>query len=171
MKSKILLGAGLLLTFFIFILILLAGSCSSDNVLPQNELKNIIPSVQCEVENNDAISYDIALLTNDVNFDNDIENQQYTKIIINKQKDFKTLGTSFVLRSKEDSTFNISLYKNGEVLKNISLNIKAGAQENVNLTLSKAIGISQSDSFAITFEQDTKSNFAFDTFLFFFDKE
>ena len=171
MKSKILLGAGLLLTFFIFVLILLAGSCSSDNVLPQDELKNIIPSVQCEVKNEDSISYDIALLTNDVNFDNEIESQQYSKIIINKQKDFNTLGTTFVIRSNEDTTLNISLNKNDEVLKTITLNVKAGAQENVNLALSKAINISQADNFTIIFEQDDECSFAFDTLLFFFDKE
>jgi len=171
MKTKILIGAGILLTVFIFFLLALGGSSGSDNIVTEEELKTIISSVQCEVKNEEPITYDVALLTNDISFDNEIENQQYTKITLNKAQNFKSLGVAFIVKSNEDLTLKISLNKNDEVLESTTLNLKSGALGNAKLVLDSAVEISQTDNFTITFEQDSEIDFAFDTMLFFFDKE
>lgn len=171
MKKKLLIGAGIVLTIFIVFLIAICGSAGSNNVPTEEELKKVITDVTCEVKDSENINYELSTLSNDISFDSELENQQYTKIIVNKEQDFKSLGVAFIVKSNEEMTLNISLNKNETSLKTISLTLKDGVMESANLLLEEEVAISTTDEFTITFEQTTDCSFTFDTMIFFFGQE
>ena len=109
-------------------------------------------------------------MTNDISFDSEIQNKQYTKITINKEKGFNSLGLAFIAKSNEEFTLNISLEKNGTSLTTTSVEFKDGQMKNVNLLLNEAVEILPSDEFTISFTQSGECAFTFDTLLFFFDE-
>ncbi len=170
MKKKILIGAGILFTVFIVFLIALCGGSGTDKIVTEEELKTMVSNVTCEVKDDDNITYQLSTLTNDISFDNELQNKQYTKITINQNENFKSLGLAFIVKSNEEFTLNVKLNKNDTVLKSTSLNLSSGNLGNVNLLLDEAVDISTTDDFTITFEQSTDCNFTFDTLLLFFDE-
>ena len=109
-------------------------------------------------------------MTNDISFDSEIQSKQYTKITINKEKGFNTLGLAFIAKSNEEFTLNISLEKNGTSLTSTAVEFKDGEMRNVNLLLDEAVEILPSDEFTISFTQSGECAFTFDTLLFFFDE-
>lgn len=84
MRNKILIGAGILLTVFIVFLIIICGASGGDKTVTQDELTQTIESVVCDVQDENSINYDISLLTNDTEFDNEILEKTYSKININQ---------------------------------------------------------------------------------------
>lgn len=170
MKKKLIIAAGVVLAVFVIFLIAICGAAGSNKVVTKEELKTMVTDITCEVKGEDNITYDLETITNDISFDSKIQNKQYTKITINKENGFKSLGVAFIAKANEDFALNISLNKNGTSLKTTTANFEDGQMVNVNLTLDKAVEISSSDVFTITFEQTTNCNFAFDTLVFFFDE-
>lgn len=170
MNKKLLIGAGIVLAVFILFLILLCGGGGTDKVVTQEELDVTISTVTCDVKDDDSIDYDLALLTNDITFDGDIQEKNYTKITVNQEKDFASLGVAFMVKSNYDMTLNVALNKNGVELKTTSVTIESGSTGSVNLILDEAVGISKTDDFTITFSQADDYSFAFDTMIFFFDE-
>lgn len=170
MKKKLLIGAGILLTVFLVFLIALCGGATSNKVVTEEELKTIVTNVSCEVKNEENIDYELSTLTNDISFDSEIKNKQYTKIIVNKESGFKSLGAAFIARADEDFDLNISLNKNGTALTTTTINFDGDSMQNVNLLLDESVDISVTDEFTITFEQTADCSFQFDTIIFFFDE-
>ena len=91
MKKKLLIGAGIVLAVFILFLIIICGGSGTDKVVTQEELEVTISTVTCDVKDDDSIDYDLALLTNDMTFESDIQDKNYTKLTINQEKDFASL--------------------------------------------------------------------------------
>ena len=91
MKKKLLIGAGIVLAVFILFLIIICGGSGTDKVVTQEELEVTISTVTCDVKDDDSIEYDLALLTNDMTFESDIQDKNYTKLTINQEKDFASL--------------------------------------------------------------------------------
>lgn len=170
MNKKILIGAGILLTVFVLFLILLSGGSGANNVLPEEELTKTIESVTCEVQDDDSVNYNISLISNDIQFDNEITSKNYTKIKANKATDFQTLGVAFLVKAEDDTTFQLSLMKNDTTLKSTSVEVKSGVIGNVDLVLESAVEISSADEFYISISNTSNSNFVFDTIIFFFDE-
>ena len=69
MKKKLLIGAGIVLAVFILFLIIICGGSGTDKVVTQEELEVTISTVTCDVKDDDSIDYDLALLTNDMTFE------------------------------------------------------------------------------------------------------
>lgn len=170
MKKKIIIGAGIVLAVFVLFLILLGGGSSTNKIVTEEELEVTITNITCEVQDEENINYGLATITNDVSFDSSIQNKQYTKITINKEKGFNTLGLAFIVKSNEEFTLNVSLEKNGTSLTSTSVEFKDGEMRNVNLLLNEAVEILPSDEFTISFTQSGECSFTFDTMLFFFDE-
>lgn len=170
MKKKLLIGAGVVLAIFVIFLIAICGAAGSNKVVTKEELETKITNITCEVPDEENINYDLATITNDISFDNNIQNKQYSKIIVNKENGFKSLGVAFIAKSNEDFTLNISLNKNGNSLKSTTVSFEDGQMVNVNLLLDTACEIATTDEFTITFEQTANCSFAFDTLIFFFDE-
>lgn len=170
MKKKIIIAAGVVLAVFVIFLIMLGGSSGTNKTVTEEELDTTISTITCEVKDEENITYDLSTFTNDISFDSSIQSKQYTKLTVNKEKGFNTLGLAFIVKSNEDFSLNISLNKNGTTLTTTSVEFKDGQMKNVNLLLSEAVEISQSDEFTISFNQSGECSFAFDTMIFFFDE-
>ena len=170
MKKKIIIGAGILLAIFVLFLILLGGASSNNKIVTQEELATIVSNVTCEVQDEENINYDLGTLTNDIVFDSDLQIKQYNKIIINQEKEFKSLGTTFLIKSEESITLEISLNKNGISISSTTITTEGGLTESVNLSLEEAVDFLATDEFSITFTQTTNNPFVFDTLILFFDE-
>lgn len=170
MNKKILIGAGILLTVFIVFLIVICGASGGNKTLSQDELKEVTPTVVCETKDGNKISYDITLLTNSTEFDAEILSRNYSKITINKNSNFKTYGLTFRLKTEGDSTLNISLMKNDELLSSKEVKAEEGIIESVNLILENCVEIATTDSFSIVITNSADTNFVFDTLIFYFEE-
>ena len=107
MKNKILIGAGILLTVFVLFLIFLCGGSGADKIVTEEELKVTIQNVTCQVnEEENDITYELGYLSNDVQFDNEIQTKSYNKIIVNQKVDINILGTAFMVKPIENTTMN-----------------------------------------------------------------
>ena len=171
MKNKILIGAGVLLTVFVIFLIALCGGSTTDKIVTQEELKNTISTVTCEVnEEEDNVTYELAYLSNNVQFDSELYSKPYSKIVVNKMVDINFLGTAFEVKTNDAATLNFTLTKNGESLKTITLELENGQVGSVDLLLENAVNFSASDELAIVISQTDNISFVFDTMIFFFDE-
>ena len=81
MRNKLLIGAGILLTIFIVFLVIICGASSGgNNTLPEDDLKQIIYDVSCDVKDEESIDYDMSILLDETQFNDNIQNKNYTKI-------------------------------------------------------------------------------------------
>ena len=171
MKNKILIGAGILLTVFVIFLIFLGGAGSTDKIVTEEELKVTIENVTCQVnEEEDDITYQLGYLSNDIQFDNELQTKSYNKIIVNQKVDINFLGTAFMVKPTENATLTFTLTKNGESLKSTTLTLESDEVGNVDLLLENAVNFSASDELAIVISQADNISFVFDTMIFFFDE-
>ncbi|MBR1984756.1 MAG: hypothetical protein IKA31_03360 [Clostridia bacterium] len=171
MKNKILIGAGILLTVFIIFLIAICGGSSTDKIVTEEELKVTIENVTCQVnEEEDDITYQLGYLSNDIQFDNELQTKSYNKIIVNQKVDINFLGTAFMVKPTENATLTFTLTKNGESLKSTTLTLESDEVGNVDLLLENAVNFSASDELAIVISQADNISFVFDTMIFFFDE-
>ena len=171
MKNKILIGAGILLTVFVLFLIFLCGGSGADKIVTEEELKVTIQNVTCQVnEEENDITYELGYLSNDVQFDNEIQTKSYNKIIVNQKVDINFLGTAFMVKPIENTTMTFTLTKNGESLKSTTLSLESDEVGNVDLLLDSAVNFTASDELAIVISQPDNISFVFDTMIFFFDE-
>ncbi|MFA6706052.1 MAG: hypothetical protein WCS10_07665 [Bacteroidales bacterium] len=170
MKNKLLIGAGILLTVFIIFLLVISGASGGDKIPTEETLKTIFSNVTCEVKNCSNIDYDLSLLTNNVEFDSQIQTKNYTKVKLNQVANFKSFGVVFILKSDYEISLNISLMKNDEVLKTTTANLSTNVMSNIDLLLENSALISATDDFYILFEQTTTDPFVFDTLITFIDE-
>lgn len=169
MKRKIIIGAGIVLAVFVIFLIILCGSATTNKVVTKENLITKVSGITCEVKDEENLTYELDTFTNDISFDSKIKNKHYTKASITKDENFTSLGLAFIVKSNEEFTLNISLYKNDELLKSTSASFEDGRIANVNLLLENGVEITTEDEFYISFEQTTDCKFVFDTIVFFFD--
>lgn len=170
-KTKIIIGAGVLLAIFIALLLIFAGASSGNKTLPEEDLKAHITGITCQYDGGSDIDYDMSILMNDTQFDNKIVSRNYKKLKINTADDFKTLGLGFAI--KPDLTvndFEIKLMKNDEELAKDTFSLETDKIKTVDLHLETSVEITTSDEFYITIYQSNGYPFLIDTFLFFFDE-
>ena len=166
MKRKgLIIGGGILLAIFIIFLILIGGANTTKNIPTQETLTQTVTGVTCKVEGDDDVNYEIYLLTNNIQFDSELQQKNYKKIIINHSQDFESLGVAFMAKTSENSTLNFELCKNNEVIKTFSSSVLANEVMNVDLVLEEAVEILSTDEYSV--RVTSTSNFVFDTLLFF----
>lgn len=170
MKNKIIIGAGILLTVFIFFLIAISGASGGDKIVTEEKLKATITNITCQIDDEETINYELNYLTNNIEFDEQIKARNYKKIVINKQEDIQFLGVAFLVKSTDDTSLNISLTKNGEVVKTSSVNLESDTRASVELLLENTVQYSAGDELAIVISQSKDVSFVFDTMIFFFDE-
>lgn len=170
MKNKLLIGAGILLTVFIIFLVVISGASGADKIPTEETLKTTFSNVTCEVKNGSNIDYDLSLLTNNVEFDSQIQTKNYTKVKLNQNTVFRSFGVALILKSDNEISLNISLMKNDEVLKITTVNLSTNVMSNIDLLLENSVFISATDDFYISFEQITTDPFVFDTLITFIDE-
>src|SRR5574344_1839620 len=170
MKNKLLIGAGILLTVFIIFLVVICGASGGDKIPTEETLNSTFLNVTCKVENGNDINYDLSVLTNNVQFDNTILSKNYTKVKLNQTTNFNTIGVAFIAKADSDTTLNISLMKNTEILKTTTISLQSDVVTNIDLLLESSIEISSTDDFYISFEQTTTNPFLFDTIVTFIDE-
>lgn len=159
-----------MLTVFIIFLIVICGASGGNKTLTQEEIKEITPDIVCETKDETKINYDITLLTNDTEFDAEILSRNYTKITVNKNSNFKSYGLTFRLKTESDSTLNISLMKNDEVLTSKEVKAETDIIESVNLVLDTYVEFTTEDVFSIVITNSADANFVFDTLIFYFEE-
>ncbi len=170
-KTKILIGAGIVLAIFIIFLFILAGSSGQSKIPNEEELKQDITGITCETETQGNFDYDLSLITNETDFDTQISSRKYTKIVINQTKDLKSLGVGFAVKSDSSTIITFTLMKNDEILKSDTLTLESGQTATANLSLENPTEISASDKFYIDVTLSEDTTFAVDTFLFFMEVE
>lgn len=167
-KKIILIGAGVVFVLFIFLLIVLGGNAGTKNIPKQETLTTNFSNVVCEIEGEENQTYDISILTNEIQFDSTIKSKPYTKIKINHSVNFKSLGVAFMLKTTDNANLTLSLKKNDEVIKTTTVSTEAGQVNNIDLVLENSIEILTTDELSIVI--DSPTNFVFDTMLFFVDE-
>lgn len=172
MKNKILIGAGILLTILIIGLIIVCGASTTSNTVTQEQYEAMVDSVQVEIDGGVDKNIPLSILTDNIQFNAEIENKPYTKInIINKQN-YKSKGIVFLVKSQSDSNIKFSLYKNNELLKSTDLSMEANKTNNVVLLLDSSVQINTTDKFYVLVDSgEEKVNFVFDSLLSYFDEE
>ena len=170
MKNKIIIGAGILLTVFIFFLIAISGASGGDKIVTEEKLKATITNITCQIDDEETINYELNYLTNNIEFDEQIKARNYKKIVVNKQEDIQFLGVAFLVKSTDDTSLNISLTKNGEVVKTSSVNLESDTRASVELLLENTVQYSAGDELAIVISQSKDVSFVFDTMIFLFDE-
>ncbi len=113
---------------------------------------------------------DFSILSNDIEFDSEILNRNYTKIDVNTLCNFKSLGVAFRLKPQDNSILQISLMKNDECLATQTIEAESGLIENVNLLLDTSVEVKTTDNFYISISNSNNAEFVFDTMIFFFDE-
>lgn len=172
MRNKLLIGAGILLTIFIVFLVIICGASSGgNNTLIEDDLKQIVYGVSCDVKDEESIDYDMSILLDETQFNDNIQNKNYTKIKFNQSQNFDSLGIAFMVKANENCSLNFSLMKGDEVLKTTNISLENGVVQDVNLTLENVVSISANDEFYISINQTGESPFVFDTMLFFLSEE
>lgn len=172
MRNKLLIGAGILLTIFIVFLVIICGASSGgNNTLLEDDLKQIVYGVSCDVKDEESIDYDMSILLDETQFNDNIQNKNYTKIKFNQSQNFDSLGIAFMVKANENCSLNFSLMKGDEVLKTTNVSLENGVVQDVNLTLENAVSVSANDEFYISINQTGESPFVFDTMLFFLSEE
>lgn len=172
MRNKLLIGAGILLTIFIVFLVIICGASSGgNNTLQEDDLKQIVYGVSCDVKDEESIDYDMSILLDETQFNDNIQNKNYTKIKFNQSQNFDSLGIAFMVKANENCSLNFSLMKGDEVLKTTNVSLENGVVQDVNLTLENAVSVSANDEFYISINQTGESPFVFDTMLFFLSEE
>jgi len=170
MKTKIIIGAGILLTVFIFFLLAICGASGGDKIVTEEELKATITNISCQVDDEETMNYELGYLTNNIEFDEEIKSRNYKKIVINKQTDINFLGVAFCVKSTDDTTLNFTLTKNGETLTTNNISLECDVKGNTELLLENAVQCSATDELAIVISQTEDVSFVFDTLIFFFDE-
>lgn len=170
MKKKILIGAGIVLAIFIVFLIAICGASSGSHTVTKEKLDQTIDKVVCEVKDDNSIEIDFSILSNDIEFDSEILNRNYTKIDVKTLCDFKSLGVVFRLKPQDNSILQISLMKNDECLTTQTIEAESGLIENVNLLLDTSVEVKTTDKFYISISNSNNAEFVFDTMIFFFDE-
>ncbi len=170
-KTKILIGAGIVLAIFIIFLFILAGSSGSNKIPDEENLKQNITGITCETETQGNFDYDLSTITNETEFDTNISSRKYTKIVINQTQDLKSLGVGFAVKSDSNTLITFTLMKNDEALKSDTLTLESGQTATANLSLENPTEISASDKFYIDVTLSEDTTFAVDTFLFFMELE
>lgn len=172
MRNKILIGAGILLTVFIVFLIIICGASSGgNNTLPEEELKEVVMSVTCDVKDEESLTYDISILVDETQFNDEIQTKNYTKIKFNQSQNFNSLGVAFIAKTFDNSNITFELMKNDEILKSSQINFENSVEKDVNLSLEQAVEVSATDEFYIAISQEGENQFVFDTMLFFLSEE
>ncbi len=164
-RKIILIGAGVAFALFIVLLFIFGGSSGTKNIPTQETLTTNFGSVVCEVEGEENLTYDISILTNEIQFDSTLKTKPYTKIKINHNSNFNSLGVAFMLKTSENSNFNLALKKNNEILKTFNLQTEANQVNNIDLVLENSVEILTTDELSIVI--DSPTNFVFDTMLIF----
>jgi hypothetical protein len=167
---KIIIGVIIaMIIVFIFTLIFLSGATYT-NVPTTENLSQVITGVTCEDSDENRTDYDISILTNNTQFENEILSKNYSKITIEHSQSFESLGLAFIIRTNEKTSLEISLMKNDEVLKTTTLEFETGVSQSVNLLLNEANSVSLTDNFYIKISQQQDTTFRFDTMVFYFDE-
>ena len=172
MKNKILIGAGILLTVLILGLIIICGASTPSGTPTKETYEVRVDSVQVEIEGEGARNIPLSILTDNIQFNAEIENKEYTDIkIINKQN-YKSKGIVFLAKA-ESNSIKFSLYKNDELLQSVEVSFKEGEATDVTLLLESSANINKDDNFHIKVErnEDDETRFVFDSLLSFFDEE
>lgn len=170
MKNKIIIGAGILLTVFIFFLIAISGASGGDKIVTEEELKATMTNISCQIDDEETINYELSYLTNNIEFDEEIKARNYKKIVINNQTDINFLGVAFMVKTTDDTTLNFTLTKNGETITTDSISLEYDVKGSCELLLQEAVNCSATDELAIVISQEKDVSFVFDTMIFFFDE-
>ena len=173
MKNKILIGAGILLTVLILGLIIICGASTPSGTPTKETYEVRVDSVQVEIEGEGARNIPLSILTDNIQFNAEIENKEYTDIkIINKQN-YKSKGIVFLAKAESDSNIKFSLYKNNELLQSAEVSFKEGEPADVALLLESSVCVNKDDNFHIKVERNEgdETRFVFDSLLSFFDEE
>lgn len=157
--------------FIVFLVIICGASSGGNNTLPEDDLKQIIYDVSCDVKDEESIDYDMSILLDETQFNDNIQNKNYTKIKFNQSQNFDSLGIAFMVKANENCSLNFSLMKGDEVLKTTNVSLENGVVQDVNLTLKNAVSVSANDEFYISINQTVENPFVFDTMLFFLSEE
>lgn len=177
MRNKILIGVGIALALFVVLLLILCGGAGSGGTVTQEQYESMVSGITAEISESESKIYSLEKLTDDIQFNSEIENKAYTKLTINKTKSFKTLGVVFLTKADNNCSIKFTLMKNDEVLKSTTLSLEADTESDINLLLATSVDISLEDNFYIKVEEtglsegEEKTNFVFDSLLSFFDEE
>ena len=149
MKGKILFGAGILLTVFIIFLIAICGGSTADKIVTQEELKNTVTTITCEVndvncnedfakeeliddiESLSEFGYNVSIEGVDASFEKDVT-ERTIKVKITR-KDIKEL---VVERKLKLTRGKISIQLTPE-----SLTSKYGEEKKIEYTMSPVIDV------------------------------
>ncbi len=166
MRSKLFIFAGVI--FFgviLFLIIGFGGSFSSTNDVDEEETIANITDITCTdiTENIYNIKYET--LTNNIQFDGEIDYANYNKIQIEINNTFTSFGVAFIGKSQEDTTLNITLYKNDTVLNQTTIIAVESKTFSANLMCDFTFELTTEDSYFMTI--DSSSKFTFDSLLIF----
>lgn len=168
MKKKILIGVAIFGVVALLALLIFGGGSTIDKTVTQHEINNTIDKIVCAIDGEDNIEYEMEILSNDRQFDSEIQAKKYTKISIAQKKNFKTYGIAFVVMSQDNSSLNFELMKNDEVLTSMSVSLKGAEVNYADLILQEAVEITTADELYVRISGNTE--FVFDSLIMLFEE-
>ena len=144
MKKKLLIIAGVVFAvFFLFILLIGGGSSSASGV--QEEQNLMISGITAEVVGGENKDYSFAILSDDIQFNSEIESAAYTKLKLKNEQEFRFHGPVFLIKTEKDCSLTFTLFKNEEGLKTTTANLKQNTETDINLILENGTLITTTD--------------------------
>ena len=150
-----------------------------DGLLRDDDLLNIIHGVQFETVHDNQYFYTIQTLTNNTSFDDEIIFDIYSKLTILNIQNCKIKGLAFVVRSLQNATLNFSVMLEEDLVLEKTYEFNENINQAVTLFFEECILADEVNKLKVninqTFEVDIETNyeyanFAFDSFLIFFEE-
>ena len=166
----------LIILIVIFSICFLTGCV--DGLVREDQLLNLIDGIQCETIYNSQYFYQIETLTNNTSFDENIMFDSYSKLTLKTKENCEIKGIAFVVRSLQNANLNFKVLIQDEVLLQKEYNLMRDTNDFVSLFLTESVLVSEEKLLTINITQIVDeldenfeyANFAFDSFLVFFEE-
>ena len=149
-KIAIICVSVVLAIFFVFCLI--AGGGTKGVVTPDKQKENIA-SVVATDSNLQQHEYQMETLTNNVEFDEEIQLAKYNNIKFNISKDIKVKGFAFVLRTENDTKFRIKVFNDGNLVASKDLTLQGHTKAELSIMLDTEVSLTESSNFSLEIDE------------------
>lgn len=172
--SKILMKTQIILFILISSFVLTACVGGLPN---QEKYEQLISGAVAHYGNDLTKFYSIKTLTDNTEFNTEIEKQPYEKIELKHNYDLEIKAIVFLIRSSEKTTFNFDVYTDEFLIFSTIKQVEKDEKYSIELFFNSNVNISKTSQLFIKIsepdktEEDEKTSFVFDTLFVFLNEE
>lgn len=163
----------LLVAILIFTTIMISGCFGG--LVSDEEYSTLISGITATKKNGETISYNLDILKDNIQFNNEIESADYCKLEIRNVKGCRVKSLCFFIRSSKDCILTFTLFTNNTELASVTMECASYIAEEIDFFLNETINLSTADNLYIKIEEikgedSANTTFVFDTLIIFFEE-